>query len=84
MMSTYNMTIANPAMAPKGGGMAGLALLDPPVTKDRLIKVVVILINSDKLSRSYDDLRSFLGRCVTWELLSNFGFSDIFVVVYEC
>ena len=32
MMSAYNMTIANPAMAPKGGGMAGLPPpLDPPL-----------------------------------------------------
>jgi len=31
MMSAYNMTIANLAMAPKGGGMAGLAPLDPPL-----------------------------------------------------
>jgi len=31
MMSTYNMTIANPAMAPRGG-MAGFPLpLDPPL-----------------------------------------------------
>ena len=48
MMSTYNMTTANPAMAP--GGMAGLLSLDPPLCAAACAEGVSPFINDDKFS----------------------------------
>ena len=48
MMSTYNMTIANPAMPPPGGG--GLLHLDPPLCAAACADGVSPFVNDDKFS----------------------------------
>ena len=50
MMSTYNMTISNPAMAPRGGGMAGLLPLHPPLYAAACAEGVSPFVNDDKFS----------------------------------
>ena len=52
MMSTYNMTIANPAMVPRGGGLAWPdgPPQDPPLCAAACAEGVSPFINDDKFS----------------------------------
>ena len=51
MMSTYNMTIAKPAMAPRGGGHGRIAPpLDPPLCAAACAEGVSPFVNDDKFS----------------------------------